>query len=81
MFSHLVQELTRPAADSTRQTRVSIDEYLDWQKQGTFDVLAHDQRYGQSFCNHFNIQDSRIFYDRDWVRCDALIRSEWISRN
>jgi len=79
MFSHLVQELSRPAPTETRQNLVSLDEYLDWQKQYTFDALL-SQRYGQSFCNHFNIEDSRLFYDRDWVRCDLMIRSEWISR-
>lgn len=79
MFSHLVQELSRPAPTETRQNLVSLDEYLDWQKQYTFDALLN-QRYGQSFCNHFNIEDSRLFYDRDWVRCDLMIRSEWISR-
>jgi hypothetical protein len=45
----------------------------------TFDALQNI-RYGQSFCNYFDVTDNRIFYDRDWVRCDALIRKEWLSR-
>ena len=58
---------------------ITMDDYLTWQKEYTFDALQ-DLRYGQSFCNKFNIQDNRIFYERDWMRSDVFIRSEWIER-
>ena len=58
---------------------ITADDYEQWRHDYIWEAL-HGQRYGQSFCNHFDIQDHRIFYGRDWVRCDTLIRSEWIER-
>ena len=62
------------------ETPISLDQYEQWQKEFTFDALQ-DLRYGQSFCNKFNIQDNRIHYERDWALCDQLIRREWIARS
>lgn len=59
---------------------ISADNYEQWKKLFTFDALKN-QRYGQSFCNYFNITDNRIFYDRDWSRCDRIIRREWLARS
>ena len=73
MIHSLVAEL-KPNAEP-----IKLVDYESWQKLYTFDALQ-DQRYGQSFCNHFGIQDHRIYYDQDWQRCDALIRREWIER-
>jgi hypothetical protein len=78
MFNSMVTNLMDTQSYSEPHS-ITIDDYLTWQKEYTFDALQ-DLRYGQSFCNKFNIQDNRIFYERDWVRSDAFIRSEWIER-
>ena len=79
MFDSMIHDLL--SRHDPRQTNLPIKlaDYESWQKLYTFDALQ-DVRYGQSFCNHFDIQDHRIYYERDWVRCDTLIRREWIER-
>ena len=59
---------------------VSLEEYEQWQELYIWDAIQ-DQRYGQSFCNYFDITDHRLFYERDWVRCDQMIRREYIERH
>jgi hypothetical protein len=67
------------AKPSTEIKAISTDNYEKWKKLFTFEALKN-QRYGQSFCNYFNITDNRIFYERDWSRCDRIIRKEWLAR-
>ena len=77
MFDSMIRSLV--SRGNPEAKTIKLAEYESWQKLYTFDALQ-DVRYGQSFCNHFDIQDHRIFYERDWVRCDTMIRSEWIER-
>ena len=79
MFAQMAQQLLQNRTLGAEPNSIDLDNYLEWQRNYTFEALQ-DIRYGQSFCNHFNITDNRIFYERDWVRCDALIRKEWLSR-
>jgi len=77
MFDQMITSLT---ADHTEEIKtVSLEEYAQWQELYTWDAIQN-QRYGQSFCNHFDITDHRLFYERDWVRCDQMIRREYIQR-
>jgi hypothetical protein len=76
VFANMVGELTR---ESRPSISISLTEYERWQKQYTWDALQ-SMRYGQSFCNQFDIHDSRLYYTRDWVSCDMLIRKEYITR-
>ena len=79
-FKHLIEDLMS-YADSVEFTPNGIlrRDYEQWKKQYTWDALL-DQRYGQSFCNHFNIQDNRLYYERDWINCDSIIQREWLAR-
>jgi hypothetical protein len=77
MFDQMITNLT--AEPTVAIKTVSLEEYTQWQELYTWDAIQ-DQRYGQSFCNHFNITDHRLFYERDWVRCDQMIRREYIER-
>jgi hypothetical protein len=77
MFDQMIRSLTADAAEEIKT--VSLEEYVQWQELYTWDAIQ-DQRYGQSFCNHFDITDHRLFYERDWVRCDQMIRREYIRR-
>ena len=82
MFDTMVTQLLTKFDLPTQvvETPISLDQYEQWQKEFTFDALQ-DLRYGQSFCNKFNIQDNRIHYERDCALCDQLIRREWIARS
>jgi hypothetical protein len=77
MFDQMVSSLTANTAAEIKT--ISLDEYKQWQELYTWDAIQN-QRYGQSFCNHFDITDHRLFYERDWVRCDQMIRREYIER-
>ena len=79
VFASMTTDIRHTQDHTAKSNTISMDNYLDWQKEDTFDALR-DLRYGQSFCNRFNVQDNRIFYERDWVRCDVIIRSEWLER-
>jgi len=79
VFASMTTDVIHARDHNATSNTISMDSYLDWQKHYTFDALR-DLRYGQSFCNRFNVQDNRIFYERDWVRCDIIIRSEWLER-
>lgn len=61
-----------------RLSRITQSEYQQWRREFCFDALKN-MRYGQSFCNHFNITDYRIFYDSDVERCDQLIVRDWVN--
>ena len=82
-FEQLVSDLTNYPHDlGVEFTPNSIPQrdYTQWQKQFTWDALS-GQRYGQSFCNHFNIQDHRIYFERNWQVCDTVIQREWLARS
>ena len=41
---------------------ITLSEYRDWQRGYIFDGLRA-LRYGQSFCNHFDITDNILYYN------------------
>ena len=53
---------------------VSHADYVSWQHEFVFDALQ-GMRYGQSFCNRFDITDNILFYERDPEWADSYIRS------
>ena len=82
-FKHMIRDMMTYSADSGVEfTPNSIPrrDYEQWKKQYTWDAL-HNLRYGQSFCNYFGITDHRIFFERDWQVCDAMIQREWLARS
>lgn len=56
---------------------VSVEDYEAWRYGYLFDALQN-LRYGQSFCNAFDITDNVLFYekDRDWA--DNYIRKHYV---
>lgn len=58
---------------------VQENDYSQWQKEYVWDALQN-QRFGQSFCNTFDIKDLILYHERDWVRADAYIRRNYITR-
>ena len=81
-FKHLIKELqayTDNLSVEFTPNSISQKDYEHWKKQYTWDALL-DQRYGQSFCNHFGIQDNRLYYERGWINCNSIIQREWLAR-
>lgn len=77
MFARMVEDLMREPQSEI--VTIQLKDYENWQKQYTWDALQNI-RYGQSFCNQYRITDLRLYYSRDWVFCDRLIRKEYITR-
>ena len=75
-FSNMVKEISRPVA-GLKIKAVSQADYLVWQHEFVFDALQ-GLRYGQSFCNHFDITDNILFYERDPEWADTYIRSYYV---
>jgi hypothetical protein len=78
-IQQMVRDMVYAQENSAELNSVLEANYLEWQKFYTWDALV-GQRYGQSFCNQFGITDNRLYYERDWIRCDTIIRSEWLAR-
>ena len=79
VFANMVNDMTAEYHLPTEDNSVSIEDYEQWQREYTWDALVNI-RYGQSFCNHFGIHDYRLYYERDWVKCDSIIRMAWLAR-
>jgi hypothetical protein len=56
---------------------VAEEEYLQWARGFVFEGLR-DQRYGQSFCNYFNIHDNILFYSSTVADADRYIRKVYV---
>ena len=56
---------------------VGAEEYQAWRYSYLFDALQ-DLRYGQSFCNAFEISDNILFYERDLDWADDYIQSYYV---
>jgi hypothetical protein len=79
MFDSMIKDLLVPAKTTATAVAVTPESYAEWKKLYTFEGLK-SQRYGQSFCNHFGIQDHRIYYEQDWERCDSIIQRDWLTK-
>jgi len=73
---HMVQEILG-SLDPERNSQVTHDQYLEWARGFIFDGLRN-QRYGQSFCNHFGITDKILFFQPDYQKADAYIRENYL---
>jgi hypothetical protein len=69
-------------ADKSETPRPSItrDEFEEWREYYIWDAL-HGVRYGQSFCNRFNITDHVLFYViSESEEADIYIEKHYIDR-
>ena len=70
-------------ADMTTQVNqaVSEEDYEQWKKDYVW-LALHGQRYGQSFCNTFGINDNHLYYNNGGVEwADEYIRKNYIDRS
>ena len=63
---------------SEPQRCITLAEYRLWQRGYIFDNMRN-LRYGQSFCNHFEISDNILYYDAlTQVDADRYIRETYV---
>jgi len=62
-----------------RQNSILQAEYDAWRDEFVFDGIR-GMRYGQSFCNHFDITDYVLFYMLDWDKADQHIRKLYLAK-
>lgn len=75
-MSHMVGELMQDRRPAHNQ-KISRTEYDQWARGFVFDGLRN-QRYGQSFCNRFGIQDNILFYSTTVAEADQYIQKNYI---
>ena len=63
--------------DNLAVKTVTQEQYEQWARGFVFEGLR-DQRYGQSFCNHFGIHDNILFYSRLVEEADRYIRKIYV---
>ena len=64
--------------DGEPRSLLSQEDFELWQKDVIWDAL-HGIRYGQSFCNRFNISDNLLYYTT-WppAQMDDYIRKHYV---
>jgi hypothetical protein len=72
-----VNEMMKDSAHPGYIKRISRSEYDQWARGFVFEGLR-DQRYGQSFCNRFGIQDNILFYSRTVEEADRYIQRVYV---
>lgn len=75
VFSNMVD--TIPTGYPQDNQPVARADYEQWRQEFVFDALQ-GLRYGQSFCNHFDITDNILFYERDPEWADLYIRDHYL---
>ena len=58
---------------------IEPEAYEDWKRQFTADALL-GQRYGQSFCNFFSVEDNLLFFTREIDWCERYIKDKYLAR-
>ena len=66
--------------NGTPREPISQEDFELWQKDVIWDAL-YGLRYGQSFCNRFNISDNLLYYNT-WPpeQMDDYIKKNYIER-
>jgi len=77
VFQHMVMTIPHnyPQTDCLP---INLANYQQWRQEAVFDMLR-GVRYGQSFCNRFEITDHILFYERDNEWADVYIRKTYIA--
>jgi hypothetical protein len=78
-FENMTADLLAMDARVERRNSILQAEYDAWRNEFVFDGIR-GLRYGQSFCNHFDITDHVLFYMLDWDRADQHIRKLYLAK-
>jgi hypothetical protein len=76
-FENMTADLLAMDARVERRNSILPAEYEAWKREFTFEGIK-GTRYGQSFCNHFDITDYVLFYMMDWDKADQHIRTVYL---
>lgn len=74
MFATMLAQMTQ----SSPTKKISKKQYELWRSSYLFDAIR-GVRYGQSFCNHFDITDNILFYDDRSENCHRYICKHYIT--
>ena len=78
-FENMTADLLAMDARAEQQNSVTEAAYEDWKREFTFEGIK-GARYGQSFCNHFDITDYVLYYKMDWASADQHIRTVYLEK-
>jgi len=78
-FENMTADLMNMAEGLDRQHSITEADYSEWKRAFTFEGIK-GLRYGQSFCNHFDITDYVLFYKLDWHSADQHIRTVYLEK-
>ena len=78
VFENMTADLLAMDARVERGNSILQAEYDAWRDEFVFDGIR-GMRYGQSFCNHFDITDYVLFYMLDWDKADQHIRKLYLA--
>ena len=79
VFENMTADLMAINARAEQQHSVTEAAYEDWKREFTFEGIR-GLRYGQSFCNHFDITDYVLYYKMDWASADQHIRTVYLEK-
>lgn len=79
VFENMTADLMAINARAEQQNSVTEAAYEDWKREFTFEGIR-GARYGQSFCNHFDITDYVLYYKMDWASADQHIRTVYLEK-
>ena len=79
VFENMTADLMNMVEGVDRQHSITHAAYEAWRLNFTFDGIR-GLRYGQSFCNHFDITDYVLFYKLDWDSADQHIRTVYLEK-
>lgn len=79
VFENMTADLMAMDARVERRNSILQAEYDAWRDEFVFDGIR-GMRYGQSFCNHFDITDYVLFYKLDWDSADQHIRTVYLEK-
>jgi hypothetical protein len=79
VFENMISTLSFNDPKVNRAYSITPAEYDEWKRAFTFEGIR-GMRYGQSFCNHFDLTDYILFYKMDWTSADQYIRAIYLAK-
>ena len=76
-WANIVNQLNN-SEENSEPRRITLEQYEAWKKYAIFDGLR-GIRFGQSFCNSFDITDNILFFTMNHVDADEYIRKIYIA--
>jgi hypothetical protein len=76
-WANIVNQLNN-SEENPEPKRITLEQYEAWRKDAIFDGLR-GIRFGQSFCNSFDITDNILFFTLNHVDADEYIRKLYIA--